>query len=129
MKIQKTSLILTLVMSFMLSLPLSGQNFSSWTYTGQYHLQQCYGIMEMSDGTMAVKEAVFDTDLADIGFNIYKLSPEGELIDSLFIANNSIGGFDPMIRHPHIPGRNIDVTFYSEGVRVYFKATHFTDDL
>ena len=69
----------------------------------------------MSDGTMAVKEAVFDTDLADIGFNIYKLSPEGELIDSLFIANNSIGGFDPMIRHPHIPGRNIDVTFYSEG--------------
>ena len=129
MKIQKTSLILTLIMSFMLSLPLSGQNFSSWTHTGQYHLQQCYGIMEMSDGTMAVKEAVFDTDLADIGFNIYKLSPEGELIDSLFIENNSIGGFDPMIRHPHIPGRNIDVTFYSEGVRVYFKATHFTDDL
>jgi len=79
---------------------VSAQNHSTWLHHGNAPLSQCYNIIEMSDGNLVVKEAVFDDDLYDIGLNLYKITPDGVLLDSLFVEDHYISSLSPMLRDP-----------------------------
>ena len=108
----------------------TAQNSSTWIHHGNQPLSQCFDILEMSDGNLAVKEAVFDEENNDIGYNIYKITPLGELLDSLFIEEHHINPLAPMLRDPYNTNSNIVTTFYSDGNgHKFYKALYFTNNL
>ncbi len=114
-----------------LSLVLGAQNFSEWTHTNTNpfcQMSQCYDIMELGDGNLVVKEAVFDNYIDDIGYNLYKITPNCELLDSLFVDDNNIYGLNPMLRDPETDNSNILISFYNDGKKHYMR-TYFNDDL
>lgn len=114
---------------FVLSLTVSAQDQTTWIHQGLYHLSQCFGIIELSDGSLAVREAVFDDNLEDVGFNIFKISSQGELLDSLFIESHDIDGYRPILRDPQNDNSNIMISFYKDGEMNFYKATYFNDNL
>ena len=125
-------LLVTLITILLVS-AVDAQDFSVWEHTGDYPLSQCYDVMEMSDGNFVVREAVFDGNLNDIGYILYKITPEGEAVDSLFIKSSYIYGLHPMLRDPSGANSNIMTSFYNEDVngdvKKYYKATYFNDNL
>lgn len=120
--------IITIVVLFV-SLAASAQNQSTWLHHGNYPLCQCDDIIEISDGNLAIREAVFDENLEDIGYNLYKITPDGTLLDSLFIKNNSIFALSPFLRDPTNTNNNVLTSFYSVDNVNYYKATYFNDNL
>ena len=124
----KRYILMIIVASFILN--ASAQNYNIWHHHGNYPVSQCYDIIEMSDGNLVVKEAVFDDDLNDIGFNLYKITPDGELLDSLFVEDLFINSLSPMLRDPENAGSNIMTSFYTDdNDDNYYKAVYFTDNL
>ena len=112
------------------TLNASAQNYSTWLHHGNYPLSQCYDIIEMSDGNLVVKEAVFDDDLYDIGLNLYKITPDGVLLDSLFVEDHYISSLSPMLRDPASSNSNVVTSFYTDdNDNNYYKAVYFTDNL
>ena len=125
---QKYMLILLLMLS---TITTSAQNYSTWFHHGNYHLSQCYDIIELSDGNIVVKEAVFDDNINDVGYNLYKITPQGELLDSLFVEDNHINSLSPMLRDPDREGINIMTSFYmdNDNGKNYYRAVYFSDDI
>ncbi|MCQ2309722.1 MAG: T9SS type A sorting domain-containing protein [Bacteroidales bacterium] len=114
----------------MLAMAGNAQNFSTLIHHGSYHLSQCYDIIEMSDGNLAVKEAVFNENMEDIGYNLYKTTTAGELLDSLFIEDHHITSLSPMLRDPDRDDSNIMTSFYTDdNGRSCYKAVCFSDNL
>ena len=123
----KKLLLTTLTM--LCAMSMSAQNIHEWTHTGNYPLSQCYDILEMSDGNLVVKEAVFDENLHDIGVNLYKITPECEVIDSLFIEDQNINHMCPMLRDPNSTDSNIMISFFNGTDKRYYQAIYFNDNL
>ena len=119
----------TTIVIFLLALAASAQNYSTWHHHGNYQLNQSYDIIEMSDGNLAVREAVFDENLDDVGFNLYKITPQGELLDSLFIEDHNVYSLNPFLRDPYNSNSNIMTSFYTLDDVNYYKATYFDDNL
>ena len=119
------------IMTVLLAITMiaTAQNYSIWTHQGDQPRRQCYNIVEMSDGNFVVREAVFDDYGNDIGYNLYKITPQGELLDSLFLEDHNIFSLNPMLRDPNNSNTNIMTSFYNlDGVN-YYKATYFNDNL
>jgi hypothetical protein len=119
----------TTITFLMLALAASAQNYSTWHHHGNYQLNQSYDIIEMSDGNLAVREAVFDENLDDVGFNLYKITPQGELLDSLFIEDHNVYSLNPFLRDPYNSNSNIMTSFYTLDDVNYYKATYYDDNL
>ena len=114
----------------LLSLAVGAQGFNEWTHTNTnpfYQFSQCYDILELGDGNLVVKEAVFDND-EDLGYILYKITPECEVLDSLVVDDNSIYALYPMLRDPDRANSNILVSFFSNS-KNYYMRTYFNDDL
>ncbi len=121
---------LTITIALMIiTLVVSAQNYSTWLHHGTYRVNQCYDILELSDGNLVVKEAVFDDNLRDVGYNLYKITPQGELLDSLFVENHDIYWLNPMLRDPYNTNSNIITSFYTSYGMNYYKATCFNDNM
>ncbi len=119
-------------LAMLVSIATIAQDFSIWTHIGNHPLSQCYDILEMSDGNFVVKEAIFDKSQNDIGYILYKITPEGQTMDSLFIETYNIYALHPMLRDPNSDNSNIMTSFYYDVVngidRKYYKATYFNDN-
>ena len=124
--------LLTIIVA-LFTMTLNAQEFHAWEHTGTYHESQCYNILEMSDGNFAVKEGVFDEYNQDLGYILYKITPEGELVDSLFLEPNDIISSYPMLRDPYNDNSNIMISFCTDVVngieKKFYKATYFNDNL
>lgn len=123
---------LTIIVA-LFTMTLNAQEFHAWEHTGTYPESQCYNILEMSDGNFVIKEGVFDELNQDLGYILYKITPEGELVDSLFIEPNDIISSYPMLRDPYNDNSNIMISFGTDVVNgienKFYKATYFNDNL
>ena len=113
----------------MLAVAGAAQSYNLFEHTGNYPTEQCYGAIELGDGNLLVRVAAFDGNLDDIGYNLYKVTPQGELVDSLFVEDHHIYALFPMLRDPYADNSNIITSFYCEGSTNYFKALYFNDEL
>ena len=107
----------------------SAQDYNTWLHHGNYPLSQCDNILEMSDGNLIVRESVFDENQEDIGYNLYKITPDGALLDSLFIEDHNIYSLNPMLRDPVNANSTIMTSFYTLDDINYYKATYINDNL
>lgn len=123
---KKFSVTLALVIVTLLS---TAQDYNTWLHQGNYPLSQCDNILEISDGNLIVRESIFDENQEDIGYNIYKITPDGILLDSLFIEDHNINGLNPMLRDPMNANRTIMTSFYTFDNVNYYKATYINDNL
>ena len=123
---KKISVTLALMIITILS---SAQNHNTWIHQGNYPESQCYDIIEMSDGNLMVREAVFDENREDIAYILYKITPQGVLLDSLFIEDHNIYALNPMLRDPSDAGSTIMTSFYNLDDANYYKATYINDNL
>ena len=119
------------IMTVLLAITMiaTAQNYSIWTHQGDQPLRQCYNVIETSDGNLVVREALFDEYENDIGYNLYKITPQGELLDSLFLEDHNIFPLNPMLREPYSSNSNIMTSFYNLNGVNYYKATYFNDNL
>ena len=105
------------------------QNASTWFHHGNYSMSTCLDLIELSDGNLVVKEAVYDNN-GIIGVILYKMTVSGYLLNSLFVAENYNMGISPMLRDPSSSNSNIMTSFYMDNDdNVFYKAVYFTDNL
>lgn len=123
---KKYILILALLV---LAFATSAQNYNTWLHHGNYPESQCYDIIEMSDDNLVVREATFDENGGDIAYILYKITPQGELLDSLFIEDHNVYALNPFLRDPYNSNSNIMTSFYTLDDVNYYKATYFDDNL
>ena len=130
MKIQKTSLILTLIMSFMLSLTLSGQDVYVH-YTDEGFCRQASSSVLSSDGCVIVNENIFSSLSADLGVKFLKVSREEGAVDSLFVDGVIISAYNQLVRDPSVSDGSIYYYFTkdTEQGTLYYHAIFFTDDM
>ncbi len=120
----------TTITILMLAMAASAQNFNVWEHSGNDgNTHQCYNIIEISDGNLIVREAVFDDNSEDIGYNLYKITPDGTLLDSLFIEDHNIYALFPFMRDPFNTNNNVMIEFYETNVANYYRAIYFNDNL
>ena len=119
----------TTIAILMIALAASAQNYNVWNHHANNPIRQCADILELSDGNLVVFETVFDDNQNDVGYNLYKITPQGELLDSLFVEDHHISGLYPVLRDPDNPGVNIMTSFFNIDDVSFLRKVSFSDDM
>lgn len=123
---------ITISVIYFLVFQLQAQEVTTFIHKHNYYIE-LRNIMETRDGNIIINCPLFgigDQSLYDIGTTLYKVTPQGELLDSLFIEDKDMTRFI-IERNPLDEENNILVKIYRDfdNISSKIRILHFDDNL